>query len=73
MIRRNYVLGRMFELEMISRADYDMAKAAPITAQLHTALSEVEAPYVAEMARAEAVSRFGLDAYTNGYSSYNFV
>ncbi len=68
LIRRNYVLGRMFELEMISRADYDMGKAAPITAQLHTALSEVEAPYVAEMARAEAVNRYGLDAYTNGYS-----
>ncbi len=66
--RRNYVLGRMFDLEMISRADYDMARAAPITAQLHTTPSEVEAPYVAEMARVEAVNRFGLDAYTNGYS-----
>ncbi|MFN2124903.1 MAG: transglycosylase domain-containing protein, partial [Candidatus Promineifilaceae bacterium] len=68
LIRRNYVLGRMFDLDYISRAEYDNAKAAGISAKLHTSPSVVEAPYVAEMARAEAVSRFGLDAYTNGYS-----
>ncbi|PUB74461.1 MAG: peptidase [gamma proteobacterium symbiont of Ctena orbiculata] len=68
LIRRNYVLGRMRELNYISHFEYDTAVAAPITANLHTAPSEVEAPYVAEMARAEAVSRFGQDAYTSGYS-----
>lgn len=68
LIRRNYVLGRMFDLDFISRAEYDFAKNAGITAKLHTAPSEVEAPYVAEMARAEAVNRFGQDAYTNGFS-----
>jgi penicillin-binding protein 1A len=68
LIRRNYVLGRMRELNYISHLEYDTAVAAPITAQLHTAPSEVEAPYVAEMARAEAVNRFGQDAYTSGYS-----
>jgi penicillin-binding protein 1A len=66
--RRNYVLGRMRELNYISQFEYDTAKAAPITAKLHTTPSEVEAPYVAEMARAEAISRFGLDAYTSGYT-----
>ncbi|MES9944979.1 MAG: penicillin-binding protein 1A [Candidatus Thiodiazotropha sp.] len=68
LLRRNYVLGRMRELNYISHLEYDTAKAAPITAKLHTAPSEVEAPYVAEMARAEAVNRFGQDAYTSGYS-----
>ncbi|MEJ2693193.1 MAG: penicillin-binding protein 1A [Candidatus Thiodiazotropha sp.] len=68
LIRRNYVLRRMFELEFIDRADYNMSKAQPITAELHKAPSEVEAPYVAEMARAEAVRRYGLDAYTHGYT-----
>jgi penicillin-binding protein 1A len=68
LIRRNYVVGRMFELAQINRADYDMARTAPITAELHTTPSEVEAPYVAEMARAEAVKRYGPDAYTKGYS-----
>jgi penicillin-binding protein 1A len=68
LIRRNYVLRRMFELEMINRAEYDMARTAPISATLHTTPSEVEAPYVAEMARTEAVKRYGQEAYTNGYS-----
>ncbi|MEJ2404362.1 MAG: penicillin-binding protein 1A [Candidatus Thiodiazotropha sp.] len=68
LIRRNYVLGRMLDLEFISQAEYDEAHAAPVSATLHTTPSEVEAPYVAEMARAEAVSRYGQDAYTSGYS-----
>ncbi|MBV2089871.1 MAG: penicillin-binding protein 1A [Candidatus Thiodiazotropha sp. (ex Ctena orbiculata)] len=68
LIRRNYVLGRMLELNQISQAEFDAAKANPITAELHTAPSEIEAPYVAEMARAEAVSRFGQEAYTSGYT-----
>jgi penicillin-binding protein 1A len=66
--RRNYVIGRMFALDMINRAEYDGAKAAGISAKLHRTPSELEAPYVAEMARAEAIKRFGLDAYTKGYS-----
>ncbi|MCU7876479.1 MAG: penicillin-binding protein 1A [Candidatus Thiodiazotropha sp. (ex Lucinoma borealis)] len=68
LIRRNYVLGRMLNLDYISQLEYDTAKASPITAELHTTPSEVEAPYVAEMARAEAVARFGQDAYTSGYT-----
>ncbi|MET0027752.1 MAG: penicillin-binding protein 1A [Candidatus Thiodiazotropha sp.] len=68
LIRRNYVLGRMLDLDYINQSEYDTAHAAPISAKLHTAPNEVEAPYVAEMARAEAVSRYGQDAYTSGYS-----
>ncbi len=33
-------------------------------------MSEIEAPYLAEMVRAEAINRFGSDAYTNGYKIY---
>lgn len=68
LIRRNYVLRRMFELEMINRAEYDMGRTAPVSAKLHTAPSEIDAFYVAEMARAEAVRRFGQDAYEKGYT-----
>ncbi|MET0067017.1 MAG: penicillin-binding protein 1A [Candidatus Thiodiazotropha sp.] len=67
LIRRNYVLGRMFSLDYINQMEYDQAHAMPVSATLHTAPSEVEAPYVAEMARAEAVSRYGQDAYTSGF------
>ncbi|MGD8909148.1 MAG: penicillin-binding protein 1A [Chromatiales bacterium] len=68
LIRRNYVLRRMFELNMINRAEYDQGRTAPISAKLHTTPSEIEAPYVAEMVRAEAVKRYGQDAYTSGYT-----
>ncbi|MEJ2610021.1 MAG: penicillin-binding protein 1A [Candidatus Thiodiazotropha sp.] len=66
--RRNYVLGRMLKLGYISQAEHDAAEAAPISAKLHTTPNEIEAPDVAEMVRAEAVSRFGQEAYTSGLS-----
>ena len=68
--RRNYVLGRMLELGYIDRAEHDQAVAAPVTASRYAPVIEVEAPYVAEMVRAEMVERFGEDAYTGGYSVY---
>ncbi|MCU7843460.1 MAG: penicillin-binding protein 1A [Candidatus Thiodiazotropha sp. (ex Monitilora ramsayi)] len=68
LVRRNYVLRRMFDLDQINHAEYDGAKTAAISAKLHRTPSEIEAPYVAEMARTEAINRFGLDAYTEGYT-----
>ncbi len=73
LLRRNYVLGRMLTLEVISRADHDAAKTTPVTATLHRAMNEVEAPYVAEMVRAEAVRRFGNAAYTGGYTIHTTI
>jgi len=67
LLRRDYVLGRMLSLHYIDKNQYDKAKSAPVTASLHQATSELEAPYVAEMARAEAVRRFAAQAYTSGY------
>ena len=68
--RRNYVLDRMLELGYVTRDEHAAAAAAPITASRHAPAIEVEAPYVAEMVRAEMVERFGEDAYTGGYSVY---
>ncbi|WP_110686285.1 penicillin-binding protein 1A [Salinicola aestuarinus] len=65
LIRRNWILYRMRELGSIDQATYDEAVKAPITASRHTAQAEVDAPYVAEMARAYAVERFGDKAYTD--------
>ncbi|EGV52892.1 penicillin-binding protein 1A [endosymbiont of Riftia pachyptila] len=71
--RRNYVLGRMRSLDFISAEEYEAARIAPLSASLHQALSEVDAPYVAEMARAEAVARFGNQAYTGGYRIFTTI
>jgi penicillin-binding protein 1A len=67
LIRRNWILFRMRELGNIDQARYDEAVQAPITARRHVVQAEVEADYVAEMARQFAVERFGEEAYTGGY------
>ena len=67
LIRRNWILYRMRELGHIDQTTYDEAVQAPITARRHIAQTEVDADYVAEMARQFAVERFGEEAYTGGY------
>jgi penicillin-binding protein 1A len=72
--RRNYVLGQMLALEMISQVDYDNAINALDDAQRYRPPVSVEAPYVAEMVRAEMVKRYGeAAAYTGGYEVYTTV
>jgi penicillin-binding protein 1A len=68
MIRRDWILGRMKELSFISVDAYELAIQAPLTATYNATEAEVDADYVAEMARAEMVRRFGDNAYTDGYS-----
>lgn len=71
--RRNYVLRRMLELEHITQAQHDEAVAADISARRYAPPVELEAPYVAEMVRAELVNRYGNDAYTSGYKVYTSI
>lgn len=66
--RRDWILGRMRDLGYITEDAWSLAIQAPITAGYHVRESEVDAKYVAEMARAEMVRRFGENAYTDGYS-----
>jgi len=68
MIRRNWILGRMRDLEYITPDAHELAVSAPITASYNSTETEVDADYVAEMARSEMVRRFGEDAYTDGYT-----
>ncbi len=65
--RRNYVLGRMYLLGFIDAEQYREALQETDTASLHKAAVSVEAPYVAEMVRAQMVERFGEDAYVAGF------
>ena len=73
MIRRNYVLGRMFDLDYIDKATYEQATAVVDEAVWHGLSIELEAPYVAEMVRAEMVTRYGPEAYTQGYRVYTTI
>jgi penicillin-binding protein 1A len=68
LIRRNWILGRMKDLGYITEDAWSLATKAPLTASYNTRDAEVDADYVAEMARAEMVRRYGENAYTDGYS-----
>lgn len=70
LIRRNYVLQRMREEGMISEAEELAARAELMHASPHEPAIEVDAPYVAEMVRAEMEQRYGAEATTSGLSVY---
>jgi penicillin-binding protein 1A len=71
--RRSYVLRRMRELGYIDAATAEAANKEPMQARAHAPLYEVEAPYVAEMARLELRQRFGATAESTGYKVYTTI
>jgi penicillin-binding protein 1A len=72
-VRRAHVLGRMLELNYITQAEYDEAKASPMESRLHGSSVEAEAPYVAEMVRNEMQAKYGDAVYTAGYKVFTTV
>lgn len=66
--RRNWILNRMLFLGYIDKATHDIEIARPEIAKLHITQPDLNAPYVAEMARAEMVAQYGGEAYTDGYT-----
>ncbi|MEZ5570786.1 MAG: penicillin-binding protein 1A [Halioglobus sp.] len=71
--RRNWILGRMYELGYISNDEYQSARQEIDHASLHGAQLGFAAHYAAEMARQEMVQRYGMEAYTNGYHVYTTI
>jgi penicillin-binding protein 1A len=68
--RRAYVLRRMHELGYIDDEKFETAQKEPMAARAHAQLFDVEAPYVAEMARLELQARFGASTMDAGYKVY---
>lgn len=71
--RRDWILERMLKLGLIDRNRYNAAVQEPIGAAYHVQQPELIAPYIAEMARAEMVGRYGSNAYTEGFKVYTTV
>ena len=69
MQRRNWILGRMLNLGTINQQQYEEASTEIDTASYHGSISELDAAYAAEMVRQEVVNKFGLKAYTEGYTA----
>jgi penicillin-binding protein 1A len=67
LLRRNYVLRRMLKLEYINEKQFNAAMAEPANASLHFPVVEMDAPFTSEMVRNEMFTRYGEDAYANGY------
>lgn len=73
-LRRNYVLGRMEEVGFISEEVLERESSAEITAHAYRPDIQFRAEYVAEMARAWMVDRYGEEgAYTGGYHVYTTI
>ena len=66
--RRNYVLQRMLDNNFITADQYKQASASPELASAHEPPIELEAPYVAELVRQEALQRLGNSALTDAYT-----
>ncbi len=71
--RRDWILGRMYRLGRLDETTYRQALAEPENARYHGASPELDASYIAEMARAEMVGRFGSAAYTDGFRVHTTV
>lgn len=66
--RRSYVLDRMLEEGFIDQQEWREAESKPDRARLHGPQRELDAPWVAEIVRRDAVERFGAEqAYAGGY------
>lgn len=72
--RRTTVLQRMLVSGYITEQEYQRAKSAPITGKRHGAEIKLNAPYIAEMAHQEMISRYGKEqAYTGGFKVFTTV
>ncbi|MEG3222740.1 PBP1A family penicillin-binding protein [Vibrio gigantis] len=71
--RRNVVLRRMLDEKYITQAEFDEARSEELISKYHGAEIELSAPYVAEVARAWMVERYGEAAYTSGMKVYTTV
>lgn len=73
LLRRDYVLGRMRALDMISEENHTFALAQPVTATRHYATPEAEAHYVGEMARSRIQQLFGKNWANAGYKVFTTI
>ncbi|MDC0061788.1 transglycosylase domain-containing protein [Pseudomonadota bacterium] len=67
-IRRNWILGRMYKLGYIGRAQFLLAKSEPIKLTQLDSNFSLDGRYIAEIARQAMIDRYGLSVYKDGLS-----
>lgn len=74
LIRRNWILSRMYSLGFIGDSSYEEAIRAPVTARYYPLEQDISAPYAAESARQFVIDAFGeKEAYTRGFKVYTSI
>jgi len=71
--RRNWILGRMLGLKKITKNQYKKAISEPVTATYHGSIAKIDAAYPAEMVRQQIIKKYGLKAYTEGYTAITTI
>tara|TARA_B100001109_G_scaffold109171_1_gene89175 strand:- start:1782 stop:4211 length:2430 start_codon:yes stop_codon:yes gene_type:complete len=66
--RRDWILSRMLLLDYIDLEEYKEAISEDLKIAKNINLYEVDANHIAELARQEIISRYGLRAYKEGWS-----
>ena len=68
--RRNWILSRMLLLNYIDEEQYSQAISEEIKIVKNINIYDVDGGHLAELARQEVISRYGLKAYSEGWSVY---
>ena len=68
LLRRNWILSRMYLLKSINKNDYLEALNEEVKISKNIDLYEIDASHLAEVVRQEVVTRYGLRAYKEGWS-----
>jgi len=71
--RRNWILSRMLMLNMISQQQHEEAINTGMEVVKNIDLYEVDARYLAELARQEIIKRYGLKAYKEGWKVFTTI
>ena len=71
--RRNWILSRMLKLRMINKKQFDNAIDSSLIVSKNIDLYDIDGKFIAELARQEIISRYGLMAYKNGWSVFTTI
>ena len=72
-VRRNWILGRMYKLGYIGKAQFLIARTEPISLAQSDSTFQLDAQYIAEAVRQSMIARYGLSVYQDGLSVFTTI
>ena len=72
-LRRNWILSRMLKLRMIDENEFYDAINSSLAISRNIDLYDIDGRFLAELARQDIISRYGLAAYKNGWSVFTTI